>query len=84
LSLWLNAAGAPGEIAARAGNCVRALHPIYTHCIDGREDLVGQEIEDMLDPSYSIHQLPACPQPDGPASVAPPRQPVPAGHLAMA
>jgi hypothetical protein len=53
----LNATGAPGEIAARAGNCVRALHHVYTHCIDGREDLIGQQIEDVLDPGSSIHHI---------------------------
>jgi hypothetical protein len=57
LSLWLNTAGAPGEIAARAGNCMRALHHVYTHRIEGREDLIGQQIEDVLDPSSSIHHI---------------------------
>ena len=53
LTLWLNTTGAPGEIAARAGNCVRVLHHVYTHCIDGREDLISQQIEDTLDPDSS-------------------------------
>jgi hypothetical protein len=39
LSWWLNATGAPGEIAARAGNCVRVLQHVYTHCIDGGKTL---------------------------------------------
>jgi hypothetical protein len=51
--LWLNATGAPGEIAARSGNCVRVLQHVYTHCIDGREDLISQQIEDALDPDSS-------------------------------
>lgn len=49
MSWWLNATGAPGEIAAHAGNWVRVLQHVYTHCIDGREDLIGQQIEDALD-----------------------------------
>jgi len=53
LSLWLNATGTPGGIAARAGNCVRVLQHVYTHCIDGREDLIGQQIEDAHDPDSS-------------------------------
>jgi hypothetical protein len=48
--LWLNATGAPGEIAARAGNSVRMLQDVYTHCIDQREDAIGQQIEEALDP----------------------------------
>jgi hypothetical protein len=52
LVLWLNATGAPGEIAARAGNCVRVLQDFYTHCIDQREDAVGQQIEESLDPGF--------------------------------
>jgi len=48
--LWLNATGTPGEIAARAGNCVRMLQDVYTHCIDGWEDIFGQQIEGALDP----------------------------------
>jgi hypothetical protein len=57
LSLWLNASGAPREIAARAGSCVRVLHHVYTHCIDGREDLISQQIEDALDPDSSTHHI---------------------------
>jgi hypothetical protein len=36
---------------------VRERHHVYTHCIDGREDLIGQQIEDVLDPSSSIHHI---------------------------
>ncbi len=50
LSLWLNAAGAPAEVAARAGNSVHVLQDVYAHCTDGREDLISQQIEDALDP----------------------------------
>ena len=53
MSLWLDAIGTPGEIAARAGNCVRVLQHVHTHCIDGREDLIGQQIEDAHDPDSS-------------------------------
>ena len=49
LSLWLNASGAPAEVAARAGNSARVLHDVYLHCIDSRDDLVSQRIEDALD-----------------------------------
>ena len=49
LSLWLNASGAPAEVAARAGNGTRVLHEVYLHCIDGKDDLVSQRIEDALD-----------------------------------
>jgi len=35
LSLWLNATGAPVEIAARAGTSTRVLHDVYVHCISG-------------------------------------------------
>ena len=57
LSLWLNATGAPGEIAARAGNSVRMLQHVYRHCIDGREDLIGQQIEGALDPDSSTRHI---------------------------
>jgi hypothetical protein len=49
LSLWLNATGEPAEVAARAGNSARVLHDTYLHCIDTRQDLVSQRIEDALD-----------------------------------
>jgi hypothetical protein len=32
---------------------VRVLQHVYTHCIDGREDLIGQQIKDALDPDSS-------------------------------
>jgi integrase len=48
LSLWLNASGAPAEIAARAGNSTRALHDVYLHCIHSQQDLISQQIEDAL------------------------------------
>jgi len=35
LSLWLNATGAPAEVAARADTSTRILHEVYLHCTDG-------------------------------------------------
>ena len=32
LSLWLNATGAPAEVAARAGNSAHVLDSVYLHC----------------------------------------------------
>ncbi len=52
LSLWLNAAGAPVEVAARAGTSVHVLESVYVHCIGGQEDAISQRIEDALN-AYS-------------------------------
>ena len=49
LSLWLNASGAPAEVAARAGNSTRVLHEVCLHCTGSKEDPVSQRIEDALD-----------------------------------
>ncbi|HEX5295396.1 MAG TPA: hypothetical protein VFW50_00175, partial [Streptosporangiaceae bacterium] len=49
LSLWLNASGAPAEIAARARTSARVLHDVHLHCTDGQDDLVSQRIEDAVD-----------------------------------
>jgi integrase len=49
LSLWLNATGAPAEVAARAGNSARVLHDVYLHCIVSQQDHLSQQIEDALD-----------------------------------
>jgi len=48
LSLWLNATGAPAQVAARAGTSVRVLHTVYTHCLHGQQDMVSQQIEHAL------------------------------------
>ena len=40
--LWLNASGAPAEVATRAGNSTRVLHEVYLHCIDSRENTVSR------------------------------------------
>ncbi len=53
MSLWLNATGAPAEVAARAGNSARVLHDVYLHCIDSQQDHVSQQIEDALDADVS-------------------------------
>ena len=53
LSLWLNATGAPAEVAARAGNSARVLHDVYLHCIDSQQDHVSQRIEEALDADAS-------------------------------
>jgi integrase len=53
LSLWLNATGAPAEVAARAGNSARVLHDVYLHCIDSQQDQLSQQIEDALDADAS-------------------------------
>ena len=50
LSLWLNAGGEPAQIAARAGNSVAVLLNVYTHCIHGRDDLLNQQIDHVLEP----------------------------------
>ena len=55
LSLWLNATGAPAEVAARAGNSARVLHEVYLHCTDGQDDAVSQRIEDALDAGAAQH-----------------------------
>jgi len=60
LSLWLNASGAPAEVAARAGNSARVLHDVYLHCTDGQEDLVSQRIEDALDADASSRPSSQC------------------------
>lgn len=49
LSLWLNAGGEPAQIAARAGNSVSVLLTVYSHCIDGHDDLLNQQISRVLD-----------------------------------
>jgi hypothetical protein len=34
----------PSRSAAWSGNCVRVLQDFYVHCIDLREDPIGQQI----------------------------------------
>src|SRR6266567_1789205 len=58
LSLWLNASGAPAEVAARAGTSVHVLESVYAHCIGGQEDVSSQRIEDALDAGSRTSQEP--------------------------
>jgi integrase len=51
LSLRLNAGGDPAQIAARAGHSVAVLLTVYSHCIHGRDDLLNQQIDHVLEPS---------------------------------
>lgn len=51
LSLWLNAGGEPAQIAARAGHSVAVLLNVYSHCIDGHDDLLNQQIDHILRPT---------------------------------
>jgi integrase len=49
LSLWLNTGGDPAQIAARAGNSVTVLLTVYTHCIHGRDNILNQQIDQVLE-----------------------------------
>jgi integrase len=50
LSLWLNSGGDPAQIAARAGHSAAVLLTVYSHCIHGRDDLLNQQIDRLLEP----------------------------------
>jgi len=60
LSLWLNATGAPAEVAARAGTSARVLHEVYLHCTGGLGDAVSQRIEDALAAAASVTPSSRC------------------------
>jgi integrase len=60
LSLWLNATGAPAEVAARAGNSVHVLQDVYAHCVDGSDELVSWRIDEALDPDSSTQHRSPC------------------------
>jgi integrase len=60
LSLWLNATGAPAEVAARAGTSARVLLEVYLHCTDSQEDHASQRIEDALDAGTGRSRPPLC------------------------
>jgi integrase len=49
LSLWLNTGGDPAQIAARAGNSVTVPLTAYTHCIHGRDNILNQQIDQVLE-----------------------------------
>ena len=56
LSLWLNAGAAPAQIAQRAGHSVTMLLAVYTHCIDGQDDITNRQIERALHARNQAHR----------------------------
>jgi hypothetical protein len=74
MSSWLNAAGDPAQIAARAGNSVAVLLSVYTHCVHGHDDLLNQQISRVLGPparpSVPVRGKPAVHRPRDPAEVS--------------
>jgi hypothetical protein len=63
LSLWLNAAAPPAQIAARAGHSVTVLLTVYTHCVDGQDRITNRLIEHALRPAGTA----LCPKASGSA-----------------
>jgi integrase len=63
LSLWLNAGAAPAQIAQRAGHSITMLLAVYTHCIDGQDDITNRQIERALHAGNQAH----CPKASGSA-----------------
>jgi integrase len=64
LSLWLNAGAAPAQIAQRAGHSITTLLAVYTHCIDGQDDITNRQIERAL---HARNQT-QCPKASGSAN----------------
>jgi hypothetical protein len=60
LSLWLNATGVPAEVAVRAGNSVHVRQDVYTHCVDGRNEVISRQIEEALDPDSATQHRSRC------------------------
>jgi integrase len=56
LSLWLNAGAAPAQIAQRAGHSITMLLAVYTHCIDGQDDITNRQIERALNARNQAHR----------------------------
>jgi len=56
LSLWLNAGAAPAQIAQRAGHSITMLLAVYTHCIDGQDDITNRQIERALHARNQAHR----------------------------
>ena len=56
LSLWLNAGAAPAQIAQRAGHSIAMLLAVYTHCIDGQDDITNRQIERALHARNQAHR----------------------------
>ena len=63
LSLWLTSGGDPAQIAARAGHSVAVLLTVYSHCIHGRDDLLNQQIDHVLEPSAGPGPCPSVRKP---------------------
>jgi integrase len=63
LSLWLTSGGDPAQIAARAGHNVAVLLTVYSHCIHGRDDLLNQQIDQVLEPSAGRGPCPSVTKP---------------------
>src|ERR1017187_5841976 len=55
-SLWLNAGAAPAQIAGRAGHNITVLLAVYTHCIDGQDDVTNRQIEYALHSRIQAHR----------------------------
>jgi hypothetical protein len=55
LSLWLNAGAASARIAQRAGHSIPMLLAVYTHCIDGQDDITNRQIEGALHARNQAH-----------------------------
>lgn len=51
VSLWLNGAVSPTEIAERAGHSVEVLLRVYAKCVHGQEEIANQRIEEILSAS---------------------------------
>jgi hypothetical protein len=49
--LWLNAGAPPAQIAARAGHNVTVLLTVYTHCVDGQDQITNRLSERALRPA---------------------------------
>jgi hypothetical protein len=64
LALWLDAGAAPAQIAQRAGHSITTLLAVYTHCIDGQDDITNRQIEHAL---HARNQT-QCPKASGSAN----------------
>jgi hypothetical protein len=53
--MWLNADAAPAQVAQRARHSVAVLQGVYTHCVDGQNDVVNRQIERALDARTGAH-----------------------------
>jgi hypothetical protein len=46
--------GDPAQIAARADNSVTVLLTVYTHCIHGRDNILNQQIDQVLETPHDL------------------------------